>query len=117
MTKEEVDAMLAELDEPFPETPPLPLSTPPLDHWAIVSTPKGEEIVEKSWTDEPTRVMTKEEIDALLSIHTRPTLRSMEAVMPPSSRPPPESQVTVVGEAREPAPMVVGQTAEGGGNA
>lgn len=88
-----------ELDEPFvPKSSQVPLAPE-------INTPWGNELVHPDWLEEPTRVMGREELDRLLEqerlvhqltqgIHTRPTVRSMQAVYPPSSRP--EPTVTVV---------------------
>lgn len=93
------------LDEPFE---PLSLdlagsSVPPVA--PEINSPWENELVHPDWLEEPTRVMKREELDRLLeqerlvqelvrNLHTRPTVRSMQAVLPPSSRPPVE--VTVV---------------------
>lgn len=75
-----------ELDEPFlASVPPLGLAVP---------TPTGDELVDPRDCEEPTRVMTREELDRLLNLDRHPTVRSMQAVDPrPSSRPCPEVEV------------------------
>lgn len=106
----ELDSSDLELDDPFVE---LSWSTPPAKSPTLIpvrmNTPNGDELCDPSWCEEPTRVMSKEETDRLLEqvresqrleqlfsqgIHTRPTVRSMQAVSMPPSRPVPE--VTVV---------------------
>lgn len=87
------------LDEPFlPPESGIPTAT-------VLAGPCGrQELVDPRWLEEQTLVMDRAELDRLLEaekltrrltqeLHTRPTVRSMEAVLPPS-RPVPE--VTVV---------------------
>ena len=87
-----------EVDEPFSLVTVKP---PPMSGLlCVVPSPKGDELVDPSWCDEPTRIMSREEIRCLLrqaGPHTHETLRSMVAVTPPSSRREPEEMVTVVG--------------------
>jgi hypothetical protein len=92
MKEEELQEMLASLDDPFapPETPPFELSVLSCSNLQmVVPGPRGDELVDPSWCDEPTRIMSAEEIRSLLvqaGPHTHETQRSMTAVMPPSSR-------------------------------
>lgn len=80
-------------------------SVPPAAFVAV--GPNGNELVDPTWCSEPTRIMSPEQTQALLEevresqrleqhllqdIHTRPTVRSMQAVVPPS-RPAPEVEV------------------------
>ena len=100
---------MLELDHPFElqesdleEIRPMTLLPPRLN------TPGGgEELVDPAWLEEQTLVMPQAELAKLLEqeqlvhkltadLHTRPTVRSMEAVVPLSRRPPPESLVSVV---------------------
>lgn len=75
------------------------------------NTPGGNELVDPLWCEEPTLVMSADQSKELLQlvaeqveeerlarhllqgIHTRPTVRSMEAVSMPSSRPVPPVEV------------------------
>lgn len=105
-----------EIDEPFElsstdleEFRPATLLPPKLN------TPGGrEELVDPSWLEEQTVIMSRDELENLLqgeklvreltqSLHTRPTVRSMQAVMPPSQRPDPV--VEVVDSQGRPVPM------------
>lgn len=86
-----------ELDEPF-------LASVPPKSMVAVPTPAGNEIVDPRDCEEPTRVMTREELDRLLDLDRRPTVRSMQAVYPPSSRP--EPVVEVVDLSAEPGRRV-----------
>lgn len=102
------------IDEPFELSPEdlvevsaeLKWSVPPEAFVAV--GPHGNELVDPSWCSEPTRIMSKEQTQALLEevresqrleqhllqgIHTRPTVRSMQAVSMPPSRPTPEVEV------------------------
>jgi len=100
------------IDEPFElsssdlEEEPLAIdllpsrrTVPPGSLNMTVAGPNGNELVDLSWCNEPTRIMSKEQTQALLEevresqrleqhlmqgIHTRPTVRSMQAVVPPS---------------------------------
>lgn len=62
----------------------------------VCHTPLGEELTQTSWLDEPTRIMSKEELNQILTeeaekireqerlkrfLHTRPTIK-MAAVKP-----------------------------------
>jgi len=105
MKEEEFNAMLATLDQPFdlpPPTPPFELVVMSSSNLQmVVSGPQGDELVDPSWCDEPTKIMSAEEIRSLLrqaGLHTHETLRSMMAVTPPSSRREPEEMVSMVGE-------------------
>lgn len=80
------------------------------------NTPGGNELVDPLWCEEPTLVMSADQSKELLElvaqqveeerlaqhlvqgIHTRPTVRSMEAVSMPSSRPVPPVEVVEVGQ-------------------
>lgn len=88
------------LDEPF-----LPLNSPPPTVGTAITGPNGsQELVDLDWLEERTLVMDRAELDRLLEaerltqllrtqLHTRPTVRSMEAVNLPPSRPVPEVEV------------------------
>lgn len=82
------------LDEPFLA------STPPTVVKAITGPNGRQELVDPAWLEEKTLVMDREELARLVEaeqlthrltreLHTRPTVRSMEAVMPPSRPVPP----------------------------
>jgi len=117
----DVTSSMLELDEPFivepiielrPErrtNPPPPMSSMPATGM-LVNSPTGPEMVYTDWCDEQTMVMSLEEVNELLEqtrepnklaaflagdLHTRPTVKSMAAVMPPSSRPDPASLVSI----------------------
>lgn len=92
---------LTELDEPDFVPFDLPKGKPSIMPSVLVTTPMGNEIVDPSWCDEPTRMLSIDEVLLLVretekialaerlvsGLHTRPTVRSMVAVnMPPSSR-------------------------------
>lgn len=64
----------------------------------------GEELVDPAWLEEKTMVMDAAVLEQLVhnerlvreltqSLHTRPTVRSMQAVVPPSTRPDPVVEV------------------------
>lgn len=95
------------LDEPFLA------STPPTVGHAVTGPNGRQELVDPSWLEEQTLVMDRAELDRLLEaerlvhrltreLHTRPTVRSMEAVMPPSRPVPPVEVVDSQGRRVEP---------------
>lgn len=103
MSKENLNT----LDDPFQKGAfPLSRRRPQsVTMQCVVPCPRGEELVDPSWLEEATVVMSRQQLEVLLlketllaNLHTRPTQRSMQAVVPPSNRPPPESQVSVLGE-------------------
>lgn len=96
----ELDRFGDDLDDPFAGLlqPPLPTAAKSRsqgDLPALVrNTPVGDELCDAAWADTPTRVLSWEETEGLLSqvretkrsehrsrsgIHTRPTVRSMAA--------------------------------------
>jgi hypothetical protein len=83
---------LDDLDMPFDLTATKSSMTPPAMSQAV-QTPTGMELVADDWDD----VTVVKHVDPLLlaacSLHERPTLRSMPAVVPPSRRPPIEVHV------------------------
>lgn len=109
LTSDDVVEELNQLDDPFQDVP-FQLSQQPKRAIStmmqcVVPCPRGEELVDPSWLEEATVVMSRQQLEDLLlkesllaNLHTRPTQRSMQAVAVASSRPPPESLVTVLGE-------------------
>lgn len=85
------ESFLSTLDGPFGvQDLDLEPSRPPTE-FRPVTTPRGQELVPLDYDDEVTVIMTAAERDPLVAEtrqdrHTRPTVRSMPAVRPPSSR-------------------------------
>lgn len=96
------DNRLKTVDEPFSEELPFPLSqqqlkrSPSVTMLCVVPCPRGDKLVDPSWLEEETVIMSREQLEYLLGVDRRPTVRSMQAVMPPSSRPDPASLVSVL---------------------
>ena len=99
------DLELAEEDALPIELLPSRRTVPPVSALNYtVAGPRGNELVDPAWCEEQTVVMSADQLNQILeqerltqelvkNLHTRPTVRSMQAVVPPS-RPCPE--VTVV---------------------